>query len=530
MRSLLKPASALVSAALLLSAFPFQTFAAVNEDLPENWDGRTGTFTYSLLGETPVERYYYSDDYFSGSGKMLDPHLRTMSLDLAMAAFGDEKTHTDKQLADLLNDLGFDKEKYVSFDYDGLIPTADTIACGISSKATDDGDLVVVGIRGANYGREWGSNFSSGKSGNAKGLSESADKVIKRLKDYEKDNDLKGAKIWISGYSRGGGVSDLTGKYINEHLDEFGITADDLYVYTFEAPRATVEDTNYENIHNVLNPYDLVPAVYPEQWELYNSGVDDVISPAETVTLTPKTVNINILKKKKEKEADPAISAADFEADFLSFVTDNVSREEFSGMSGYISDILVILMSKNQDDLVELLQVLKDKIRGSIDIKKAGKLLIHPTDSEEFSSAATSLVSGITDDLDFNSFSKYLSEQEFASLKGAIVPLFTAVLPLIAADLKSSSGAFYHFATLFENAVSIFSQHDPELILEMVKNEDSYHTQNLAQKLASSDNSNNSGSSKAIIIFAILGTGLLIAGICLLLISAKLKKRLRSNK
>ena len=529
MRSLLKPASVLVSAALLLSAFPFQTFAAVSEDLPDNWNGRTGTFTYSLLGETPVERYYYSDDYFSGSGKIRDPHLRTMSLDLAMAAFGDEKTHTDKQLADLLGDLGFDKEKYVSFDYDGLTPTTDTIACGISTKETDDGDLVVVGIRGANYGSEWGSNFSSGKSGNAKGLSESADKVIKRLKDYEKDNDLKGAKIWISGYSRGGGVSDLTGKYINEHLDEFGITADDLYVYTFEAPRATVEDTNYENIHNVLNPYDLVPAVYPEQWELYNSGVDDVISPAETVTLTPKTVSINIIKK-KEKEAAADISAADFEADFLSFVTDNVSREEFNGMSGYISDIIVILMSKNKDDLAALLQVLKEKIRGSIDIKKAGKLLIHPTDSEEFSSAAASLVSGITDDLDFSSFSKYLSEEEFASLKGAIGPLFTAVLPLIAADLKSSSGTLYHFATLFENAVPIFSQHNPELILEMVKNQDSYHTQDLAQKLASSDNSNNSGSSKAIIIFAIIGTGLLAAGICLLLISSKLKKRLRSNK
>ena len=101
----------------------------------------------------------------------------------------------------------------------------------IAHKEVAGKNLIAVAIRGEKYDSEWGNNFIVGKSGNAKGLNDSSIKVINRIKKYIQNNHLDNNKIWIAGYSRAGTIANLTGVYINNHLDEFNTNADNLYIY-----------------------------------------------------------------------------------------------------------------------------------------------------------------------------------------------------------------------------------------------------------------------------------------------------------
>lgn len=73
----------LVFLMVLSQFFVNVSFVAANNDLI------SGEFKYGpTLGD--VDRtgvYYYSDSYFDESGKVLNSHLRTMSLNLALATF-----------------------------------------------------------------------------------------------------------------------------------------------------------------------------------------------------------------------------------------------------------------------------------------------------------------------------------------------------------------------------------------------------------------------------------------------------------
>ena len=90
-------------------------------------------------------------------------------------------------------------------------------------------------------------------------------------------------KLWITGYSRAGAVADLTAVYINEHTAEFETSADDVYVYTFEAPAASASDKVYDNIHETRNKNDIINYVYPESWGIYSNGRAEWIGKDKTI-------------------------------------------------------------------------------------------------------------------------------------------------------------------------------------------------------------------------------------------------------
>ncbi|WP_405357911.1 lipase family protein [Ruminococcus sp.] len=232
-----------------------------------------GTFYYTGNKDT----FYYGDSYFDFAGDADNEHLRTFSAALAFSVLGTSGEDT----IELMTNIGMEPDSIVMEDM--VSGTPDTIGTVIAKKQLKDQPLVAVAIRGSDYAGEWANNVTVGTEGDASGFAAAAAKVAQRIQTYLNDNDIAKAKIWVVGYSRAGGVANLIGKAMNEDPGAFRTNAEDIYVYTYEAPRCSENDTVYKNIHNIFDVNDLVPHFYPESWGLH--------------------LNINVFEKLKQMDS-----------------------------------------------------------------------------------------------------------------------------------------------------------------------------------------------------------------------------------
>lgn len=185
----------------------------------------------------------------------------------------------------MLGTCGFENI-YASDSYK-VAPTPYSIACAFGSKKvqTADGERTVISItvRSASYGTEWCSNVTLGTSGEANVFSESANKVLGYLDDYfkknpelKKDLDENKVSFWLSGFSRGGAVTNLTAKRL---IDKYQAGGTKIYAYALAAPKGGIagqelSDRDYSCIHNIINKEDIVPYVAPEEMGFKRYGVD----------------------------------------------------------------------------------------------------------------------------------------------------------------------------------------------------------------------------------------------------------------
>lgn len=132
--------------------------------------------------------------------------------------------------------------------------------------------LVPIIIRGTNAADEWISNFDIGKSGPHKGFNITAKRIIKEVKAYMKKHKINSnnAILWITGHSRGGGVSNLVAKKMIDEKYR-------VFAYTFAAPAVTqsktVSNASYKGIFNIINEEDFVPKLPLSKWgfQLYGT-------------------------------------------------------------------------------------------------------------------------------------------------------------------------------------------------------------------------------------------------------------------
>ena len=234
--------------------------------------------------------FKYSDGFFEVDPVKYDTHLATMSASMTHASCT-EVTNGDysegaKKVVDILKQAEFDdKDIYVSDSY-RVKPTPDSVACVIAAKdiKTEKGSkkLVSITVRSAGYEAEWASNVTLGKEGEAAGFANAADQVIGYLNDFNSDGKLDEALadgdviFWVQGYSRGGATANLTSKRL---IDAYQADGNEVYGYCIAAPQGGVKDAedpdrNYNSIHNVINPYDLVPYVAPTSMGFRRYGVD----------------------------------------------------------------------------------------------------------------------------------------------------------------------------------------------------------------------------------------------------------------
>lgn len=407
---------------------------------------QTGKFKYIPAFEDETEEvYYYSDNYFKESGKIDNEHLLAMSYNLALSTFEIRGYSYSKTL---LEEIGF--KDFQVFDMEEK-PTLDTIGMVIAHKEVNGKDLIVVAIRGEKYDSKWGDNFIVGKSGNAKGFNDTSIKVINRIKDYIQNNNLDSNKIWIAGYSRAGTIADLTGVYINKHLSEFNTTADDLYIYTFEAPAASIDDTIYDNIYTVRNNNDLIPFVYPKVWGFHTNGKIINIGGDQQIITTYK----GFLSQEEFGEAE----VNTFINDFFTWLPSRLSREDYSNyIEEPVSKILDIYFSKNDSDRAKLLEFLTNELKPVIVEKIDVTILdIFERNSDSIYKNITNKVLEGIESLENSENIKVLTTEELQTIKDAIYPMFRALGPILVDDYYYFDGIDYD---------TYYAKYYPQFVLE----------------------------------------------------------------
>lgn len=222
--------------------------------------------------------FNYNDEYFLKDPKEYDKDLSMLSLGASIAS-GDILKGTA-----FFTEAGF--KDITGHDYDKQ-PSIDTMGYFMAHKTIDNYELVTVSFRGFNYGMEWANNFTIGKTGDHEGFAARGAEAYQALKTYLNNYaNGKSLKLWINGYSRAGALSNALASLILRN-NELSLTQDNMFVYTFEAPAALIEDNAlpYQNVHNIVNDADLITFIPPAQYGLYRCGVEHGIYDPNVTTL-----------------------------------------------------------------------------------------------------------------------------------------------------------------------------------------------------------------------------------------------------
>lgn len=233
---------------------------------------------------------YYSDSPFMKDSKEFNNDLAIMSLELAVSSnpsMREPETiegyyNKCRNIQSYLEDNGF-----VDFETNGdyrikMTETTLGVACA-HKNIVDDGKkytLLVLAPRSAGYEAEWMSNFiissSADAKGNHAGYEEAANKVMAYAREYIKKYGIKGnIKLWLTGYSRGGGIADFAGAAVladssRQLGNEVSLTPDNFYCYAFGSPRTIAAEGNSfdfsktDYVHNLYRDSDLMTNLPPE--------------------------------------------------------------------------------------------------------------------------------------------------------------------------------------------------------------------------------------------------------------------------
>ena len=443
MKAIIKTVSIAASVVMLIHSLPFNIFAADTNDVTE------GSFNYipAFAAEAVTEKFFYSDNYFTEPSDSDNTHLRTMSMALALSTM---EVGGSSYVTDLLSDIGFED---ISIGDLNDKPTKDTIGTAIAHKNIDGQELVAVAIRGSKYDSEWASNLTAGAQGAIQGFSDASEKVNDRLRDYLADNELTDVKLWITGYSRAGAVADLTAVYINEHTAEFETSADDVYVYTFEAPAASASDKVYDNIHETRNKNDIINYVYPESWGIYSNGRAEWIGKDKTIV--SKTAEVGT-QGVTVKDAE-TVTKEEFIRQFMDWLSGELTRENFSGdFDGAVSGLLELYFGKTPDErqaLADYFNSLKEQFSDAEAIKQNEALMGFLTDDVFFGifdHNSDKMYEKLTNDLKVILTDMYnaektkgndgLSEEDFNAVLDSLYPLFRQLGPAVVKDMHYHIG------------------------------------------------------------------------------------------
>lgn len=433
----------------------------------------TGEFKYAtnLQANDKVGIYYYSDQYFKTSSLKMNNHLTTMSLNLTLNIIPSNETDEITNIKDLLGQIGFKDLRF----YDLLgETTAYTIGNVIAHKKINNFDVVLVAIRGERYGSEWASDFLAGENGNHKGFEEAKNQIVKRLDDYLKEYDLDKIKIWITGYSRAGAIANLLGTHINEHLDDYNIKEDDLYVYTFEAPNSSSSDKKYNNIYNITNYNDPVNYVPFRDWNLYSNG--NVIDITEEKTIILKKLKISLTDFNIEIVDNGEMNKQEFINKFIDLLAHNIDRKLYTeNLEKPLSNILERIFKLTDFEMNEL----KRLVKTTIDKLKNDKDLISIFIGYIFSNNSNDkLINKITATLKsvYETENIKLSKDDYLLVENLIEPAINTFMPIVMEDFINSDGKLGTILTFAYNIEDIISEHYSISTLKKIIENDNYYT------------------------------------------------------
>ena len=234
---------------------------------------------FSAAGVTAP--FFWDEEYFSDCATVFNPSLATMSLMFAMTTFASPRT---ENIDNLLGEIGF--EDIEVNRYFRTAPHAHSMGVAVGHRYMQANGrsytLIAVATRGGNYGIEWAGNMTVGTEGYHEGFRRGAVVTHEFLLDYITRHGTQfeeNIKIWITGFSRAAAVASLTAAWLanEQEIGGFPISGTNIYAYAFATPRfvpgGQIQENHY-NIHNIINPADLVVWVAPAGWDFVRYGVD----------------------------------------------------------------------------------------------------------------------------------------------------------------------------------------------------------------------------------------------------------------
>ncbi|MBO4323965.1 MAG: hypothetical protein J5845_01020 [Lachnospiraceae bacterium] len=264
-----------------------------------------GSFPYTTSGvdgdkSEKICSFSYRDSFFSCSSYELNMDLAAMSIRMALAGVGIGDDAQPTRLLPVFDQLGV---KYTDDTVCYVKPGADTIGYAFGERQISETEsVIVVVIRGGNYKKEWASNFTLGSGIYHKGFTDAAQTVTDALSGYIHDmpSDKK-VSVWISGFSRGAAVTNMTAYNLDNLADkgELGpVKPENIYAFCFESPQVSRdakpgdEQALYKNIFSFVNEIDPVTKVAPSGWDYRRYGVSfflpSVLNSENYYELAPK--------------------------------------------------------------------------------------------------------------------------------------------------------------------------------------------------------------------------------------------------
>ena len=240
------------------------------------WPPRKSTFKskmYSMIlkGEDYVLTNEYSYSYFENASTVFSYEMARYAFAAAAANF------SRSAIKDFFDTAGYVSADAVYFNYDAPT-TKNQAAYAISHKRSYGNDVILLSFRGFVYGaEEFSGNFDLSSDGNGKFHSSfyiCAQAAKTSLDAYITNGgyDPSRVKILITGYSRGGAIANVLGCLLNTQAD---YTKENLFVYTFEAPRTAIGRGNGDkNIYNIISREDFVTYSVPSQFGFARAGTD----------------------------------------------------------------------------------------------------------------------------------------------------------------------------------------------------------------------------------------------------------------
>lgn len=255
--------------------------------------------------------YYYSDSLFDHAATEYDDKLALATLGMAAAA--DSSWESDQyywmtgevgradHIRDAFAKLGFAEVQLFNYTH-SLNDAPDTAACAVARKTLVRGgrQVTIIGafVRGSGYGAEWSGNLHADSGSAHTGFVAAARQLTEKIRGYvqasAKRQPLGTLKLWMGGYSRAGGVTNLVAARLPAVLPQ--LEKKNTFIYTFAAPAALAAadcpelqqdfDNNHtasgslkknwgtSNIFNIISSGDVVPRVLPAEWGFYRNGND----------------------------------------------------------------------------------------------------------------------------------------------------------------------------------------------------------------------------------------------------------------
>lgn len=274
---------------------------------------RSGAFTaqvsYPVTGNESVKattQVAWDDGWFFQDPTAYNQELAATcsvlsGLAYAESTFYQSESNEDAYMEDALSELGFTQVSTSSYKYRSQIideilafvtGKGDVVAYAIASKKITDGSghektLFLVSVRGS-YGVEWISDAymgsGTGSERKHRGFEVAADGVLEDLQLLAEEEGVTNGDVALlfCGHSRGAAIANLAAAHADEMAGTSeavaGAAAQNVYAYTYATPMVTTaaeaRDATYDNIHNVLNPSDLVPYVPFSCWGYQRYGQD----------------------------------------------------------------------------------------------------------------------------------------------------------------------------------------------------------------------------------------------------------------